>query len=475
RAHFQEHHERRLIDDLLPGGSDVSIARKYTIEERPVVNELDVLELKFGLELQQIIDINEKDQVISTNMWLNLKWQDYSLMWSPTEYGNISDIRLPPHKIWTPDILLTNSASQVFNPTHPTNIVVYNNGDCVFIPPGLFQSTCKINILWFPFDDQECVFKFISWTYDASKLNISLDGTSADLSGYVENGEWKLLGFPGYRHLSSFDGSNYTEAIFKLNLRRRTMYYFSTLILPCVLIASMSIFGFYLPPESGEKITLQITVLMALTFYMNMVTELTPQSSETPLLGIYFSCIMVMVAASVVDAILVLNFHRQFGTENTMPYIIKFVFLQWLPWILFMKRPGQKITRSSMISHHEMQKLELHGNSTSSCSLLNNVLNVDDHLLRKCSTGVHEYQGFKIHACPCGRSGNIVEKELKLILTELQVITNKIHEKDRSAQFENDWKYAAMVLDRLSLVVFTFLTLLLSGACLVSAPQILVY
>ena len=62
----------------------------------------------------------------------------------------------------------------------------------------------------------------------------------------------------------------------------------------------MSIFGFYLPPESGEKITLEITILMALTFYMNMVSDLTPQSSDTPLLGIYFSCIMVMVAASVV-------------------------------------------------------------------------------------------------------------------------------------------------------------------------------
>ena len=69
-------------------------------------------------------------------------------------------------------------------------------------------------------------------------------------------------------------------------------YFFST--------ASMSIFGFYLPPESGEKITLEITILMALTFYMNMVSDLTPQSSDTPLLGIYFSCIMVMVAASVV-------------------------------------------------------------------------------------------------------------------------------------------------------------------------------
>eukprot|EP00095_Tigriopus_kingsejongensis_P005542 snap_masked-scaffold131_size323982-processed-gene-0.6 protein:Tk05542 transcript:snap_masked-scaffold131_size323982-processed-gene-0.6-mRNA-1 annotation:"truncated nicotinic acetylcholine receptor subunit a6" len=212
------------------------LGNQYTVEERPVVNESDVLELEFGLELQQIIDVNERDQVIRSNMWLNLRWKDYALMWEPKEYGGVYDVRLPPDKIWTPDILLTNSASQVFNPTYPTNIVVSHTGECNFIPPGIFQSTCKINILWFPFDDQECIFKFVSWTYDASMLNITLKSNTAILDGYLENGEWQLLGFPAIRTVTSFDGRNYIEANFMLNLRRRTMYYFSTLILPCVLI-----------------------------------------------------------------------------------------------------------------------------------------------------------------------------------------------------------------------------------------------
>ena len=29
----------------------------------------------------------------------------------------------------------------------------------------LFKSTCKIDITWFPFDDQQCDLKFGSWTY----------------------------------------------------------------------------------------------------------------------------------------------------------------------------------------------------------------------------------------------------------------------------------------------------------------------
>ena len=64
----------------------------------------------------------------------------------------------------------------------------------------------------------------------------------------------------------------------------------------------MSVLGFYFPPESGEKVTLEITILMSLTFFMNVVSDMQPPSSETPLIGTYFSCIMIMVASSVVSS-----------------------------------------------------------------------------------------------------------------------------------------------------------------------------
>ena len=66
--------EGRLIDDLL---------LDYTKEERPVVYPEESVQLKFGLDLQQIIDMNERDQVVTTNMWLNLQWNDCNLRWDP--------------------------------------------------------------------------------------------------------------------------------------------------------------------------------------------------------------------------------------------------------------------------------------------------------------------------------------------------------------------------------------------------------
>ena len=72
--------------------------------------------------------------------------------------------------MWKPDILLYNSANENFDATFPTNIVVRNTGQCEQIPPGIFKSTCRIDITWFPFDDQLCDLKFGSWTYSGWKV-----------------------------------------------------------------------------------------------------------------------------------------------------------------------------------------------------------------------------------------------------------------------------------------------------------------
>lgn len=62
------------------------------------------------------------------------------------------------------------SADEGFDGTYHTNIVVKSNGSCLYVPPGIFKSTCKIDITWFPFDDQHCDMKFGSWTYDGNQV-----------------------------------------------------------------------------------------------------------------------------------------------------------------------------------------------------------------------------------------------------------------------------------------------------------------
>ncbi|XP_043865212.1 acetylcholine receptor subunit alpha-type acr-16 isoform X6 [Drosophila mojavensis] len=436
-------HEKRLLNHLLS---------TYNTLERPVANESEPLEVKFGLTLQQIIDVDEKNQILTTNAWLNLEWNDYNLRWNETEYGGVKDLRITPNKLWKPDVLMYNSADEGFDGTYHTNIVVKHNGSCLYVPPGIFKSTCKIDITWFPFDDQHCEMKFGSWTYDGNQLDLVLNSEDGgDLSDFITNGEWYLLAMPGKKNTIVYQccPEPYVDITFTIQIRRRTLYYFFNLIVPCVLISSMALLGFTLPPDSGEKLTL----------------------------GTYFNCIMFMVASSVVLTVVVLNYHHRTADIHEMPPWIKSVFLQWLPWILRMGRPGRKITRKSILLSNRMKELEL--KERSSKSLLANVLDIDDdfrHTISGSQTAIGSSASF-------GRPTTVEEhhtaigcnhKDLHLILKELQFITARMRKADDEAELISDWKFAAMVVDRFCLIVFTLFTIIATVTVLLSAPHIIV-
>lgn len=83
-----------------------------------------------------------------------------------------------------------------------------------------------------------------------------------DLSDYVTNGEWILVGSPATREVTYYSccPEPYPTIIFSLHLRRRTMYYSFNLLIPALLITSLSVFGFTLPPDAGEKINLRMYI-----------------------------------------------------------------------------------------------------------------------------------------------------------------------------------------------------------------------
>lgn len=86
----------------------------------------------------------------------------------------------------------------------------------------------------------------------------------------------------------------YTEMIFTVYMQRKSLFYMFTLVMPVVIINIMSLLVFLLPPASGEKLSLSITVLLTLTVFMLVISESMPTTSESiPLLGmlVYFRCI----------------------------------------------------------------------------------------------------------------------------------------------------------------------------------------
>ena len=57
------------------------------------------------------------------------------------------------------------------------------------------------------------------------------------------------------------------------------------MVFPCVLTNIVAALGFLLPPESGEKMSISITILLTLVVFMLVLTEHLPASVELPYLG----------------------------------------------------------------------------------------------------------------------------------------------------------------------------------------------
>jgi len=69
-------------------------------------------------------------------------------------------------------------------------------------------------------------------------------------------------------------------------MRRGSLFYVVNLIAPCLLIFFISFLGFFLPVESGEKVNLETTILLALVVFLLMVGETMPPTPDCiPILG----------------------------------------------------------------------------------------------------------------------------------------------------------------------------------------------
>lgn len=44
------------------------------------------------------------------------------------------------------------------------------DGEVVWVPPAIYKSSCEMNVLYFPFDEQNCLLKFGSWTYNGLQV-----------------------------------------------------------------------------------------------------------------------------------------------------------------------------------------------------------------------------------------------------------------------------------------------------------------
>uniref|UniRef100_A0A3B5AT75 Cholinergic receptor nicotinic beta 2 subunit n=1 Tax=Stegastes partitus TaxID=144197 RepID=A0A3B5AT75_9TELE len=427
--------EERLVEHLLNPAH-------YNKLIRPATNGSELVTVQLMVSLAQLISVHEREQVMTTNVWLTQEWQDYRLTWVPEEFDGMLKVRLPSKHIWLPDVVLYNNADGVYEVSFYSNAVVSYDGSIFWLPPAIYKSACKIEVKHFPFDQQNCTLRFRSWTYDRTEIDLVLRADVASMDDFTPSGEWDIIALPGRRNENPGDPT-YVDITYDFIIRRKPLFYTINLIIPCVLITSLAILVFYLPSDCGEKMTLCISVLLALTVFLLLISKIVPPTSlDVPLVGKYLMFTMVLVTFSIVTSVCVLNVHHRSPTTHTMPPWVKLVFLNKLPALLFMRQPRNSCER---------QRLGASGNGGGTSTAVFGKEDSDP-----CTCYVNRASVKQFGGDLGGAGGGSMDGLNREAVEGVRFIANHMKSEDDDQSVSEDWKYVAMVIDRLFLWIFVF-------------------
>ncbi|KAI4880287.1 hypothetical protein NFI96_030724 [Prochilodus magdalenae] len=411
--------ETKLVKDLFKG---------YNKVVRPVSHFNEAVVVTVGLQLIQLISVDEVNQIVTSNVRLKQQWKDVNLHWNPDDYGGIRKIRIPSTDIWKPDLVLYNNADGDFAIVHETKVLLEHTGLITWNPPAIFKSYCEIVVLYFPFDLQNCSMKLGTWTYDGNLVVINPDSDRPDLSNFMESGEWVMKDYRNWKHWVYYaccPDTPYLDITYHFLMLRLPLYFIVNVIIPCMLFSFLTGLVFYLPTDSGEKMTLSISVLLSLTVFLLVIVELIPStSSAVPLIGKYMLFTMILVIASIIITVIVINTHHRSPSTHTMPPWVRRIFIDTIPNLMFfstMKRPSQERRKNHSLTQD---------------------FDISDISGKPVPTSVNF------------QSPIIKNPDVRSAIEGVKYIAETMRGDEESNNAAEEWKFVAMVLDHILLCVF---------------------
>nr|QQY02588.1 acetylcholine-gated chlorid channel-2 [Cryptocotyle lingua] len=318
--------EKRLIKQLI---NNYEKAGKIG---RPVKHNKETVVVGLGLSLFQLLHLNEKNQILTINVWTKYTWVDQLLRWDPANYSNIREVRIPPKLIWTPDIVLYNYVDERMKEQRDVMLNVDYMGRVFWSPPAIFKSRCPIDIRNFPFDYQTCFLRFGSATQHSDQMDLQfLDNrTEVDTVEYTESNEWTIIAKPARRYLiSSKCGKNTPVLTFFLFLKRNPAYYTYILVFPCILLSLITTVIFWLPPHIPAKMLLSMNIFVSFFLLLKILAMSTPSASTiVPFLGYFYCLNMLLLSISTFLSTLIINLHTYSHKRGPVPpWMVKVVCL----------------------------------------------------------------------------------------------------------------------------------------------------
>ena len=142
-------------------------------------------------------------------------------------------------------------------------------------------TSCILDVSDFPFDKQECSIIVENAVYTAEQVDLESEYPIVELGEFHETGVWRIDKTTAEKitYLTD-DGEAWPKIIYTLYLSRKSDYYVLNLLLPSLLITMVALSMFWLPADSGEKVSLGITIMLAYSVMLLVIESYMPVTSD---------------------------------------------------------------------------------------------------------------------------------------------------------------------------------------------------
>ncbi|KAM9831441.1 5-hydroxytryptamine receptor 3C-like [Neosynchiropus ocellatus] len=163
-------------------------------------------------------------------------------------------------------------------------------------------------------------------------------------------GEWELLDITAEQgDTTATPDSSIDELIFHIHVRRRAMLYVVNLLIPSCFLITVDLFSFLLPPQSVDRSSFKMTLILGYTVFLLIMNDLLPITGNTiPLINVFFSLCLALMVASLLETILVTNLLLGSSDFSPVPRWVEVLVLQIMGYLVFLppKAKGKRDAES---------------------------------------------------------------------------------------------------------------------------------
>ena len=177
-------------------------------------------------------------------------------------------------------------------PQNPDNTYAFINheGSVTLVTFFLHTTSCVFELIKFPFDEQLCYI--IVTAQNAVSQQVTLNPTAVVHRFAEKHAQWEILDISALSAEEEDgvdDNMSIAAAFIGIRVARLPSFYVQNIILPLFILGLIGLGAFMIPLKSGERASVCISVVLGITIFQVVLSDVLPRTSRPDQMPILYS------------------------------------------------------------------------------------------------------------------------------------------------------------------------------------------